>query len=621
MGRTKIALQHRRNKHEIDLLNQLSALSKGVLVFNATQKSRVLAVAKQYSFNLVAQAAQRFMVDVDTPDDEHWAAKNFSETVEQLAYVAQQKSVGDKTALSNAELAQDFCDTFGLDTDDANLLAEFISCSCDHHAHGKLGEISLSERGARGLVRNIRKYGLPAMKRVVTCYEETGDWPSAIEVLASQQTLPPTLQKNAELPSAPVESRESGKLQTAAMGFLDDGVLAETVRSEDGKFVFLTSAGRIQMTHEQKGQILAPPAGLEPFVRKGIMGQPQAGLFLPSAAEHGHSTNEVLSDIQKFLSEWVDAPQSWLQIASYYVLMTWVYDKFTVVPYLRFLGESGTGKTRLLEALSAISFRALLTNGNTSVAGLFRTIDILQGTVAIDESDFKNSSEQADIAKVFNNGYKANAPVIRAEGTSEGYAPTPFVVYGPKIIGTRKRFEDDAIESRCLTFETKRLELSQIHARSQLNDDFYRQANTLQNRLLGWRFDSFADVRVEEEPVRALKISPRLAEVAITMYSAVRDEEARRNILGFLERYYAHIQGDSTATFVMEALAQLEEEIRSPKGCLMSGITATVNAGRDPADSIHSRKIASIVRSLGKYRLERSRYGQVVLPADGKAEF
>ena len=53
-----------------------------------------------------------------------------------------------------------------------------------------------------------------------------------------------------------------------------------------------------------------------------------------------------------------------------------------------------------------------------------------------------------------NTGYqRIQGVVLRAGDRNSGFEPEVFRVYGPKVIATRKRFADWALESRCLTQE------------------------------------------------------------------------------------------------------------------------------------------------------------------------
>jgi hypothetical protein len=178
-------------------------------------------------------------------------------------------------------------------------------------------------------------------------------------------------------------------------------------------------------------------------------------VLLPSEPEEYSSEDELLREIESFIHRYVDVSPLFEKIASYYVLLTWVYDDFNELPYLRLRGEPGSGKTRFLLTVGSLCYKPIFASGASTVSPLFRILDSFRGTLVIDEGDFRLSDERAEIVKILNNGNSKGFPVLRSEATgSRGeFNPRAYEVYGPKLIATRSYFEDRALESRCLTEE------------------------------------------------------------------------------------------------------------------------------------------------------------------------
>jgi hypothetical protein len=86
-------------------------------------------------------------------------------------------------------------------------------------------------------------------------------------------------------------------------------------------------------------------------------------LLLPSAPEEYGSEQELVRDIQEYIRRYVDLTPAFERLASYYVLMSWVYDDFNEVPYLRVRGDYGTGKTRFLLVVGALCYRTAVARG------------------------------------------------------------------------------------------------------------------------------------------------------------------------------------------------------------------------------------------------------------------
>lgn len=54
-------------------------------------------------------------------------------------------------------------------------------------------------------------------------------------------------------------------------------------------------------------------------------------------------------------------------IAAHYVLLTWVYDAFSDLAYLRFRGDFGTGKTRALLTIGSLCYKPFFASGASTV--------------------------------------------------------------------------------------------------------------------------------------------------------------------------------------------------------------------------------------------------------------
>ena len=61
---------------------------------------------------------------------------------------------------------------------------------------------------------------------------------------------------------------------------------------------------------------------------------------------------DLFESVKQFIAQYVEVGDAgFLDVGATYVLLTWVYDKFNALPYLRALGDFNTGKTRLIETV------------------------------------------------------------------------------------------------------------------------------------------------------------------------------------------------------------------------------------------------------------------------------
>jgi hypothetical protein len=252
-------------------------------------------------------------------------------------------------------------------------------------------------------------------------------------------------------------------------------------------------------------------------------------VLLPSAVGEFDGKPALVEEVRAFIHRYVDLSPLYEDIAAHYVLLTWVHDAFNELPYLRFRGEYGTGKTRALLAIGSISYKSFFASGASTVSPIFHVLDAFGGTLVLDEADFRFSDATADLTKILNNGNMKGLPVLRTmTNRHRELNPQAFKVYGPKIIGMRESFADEALESRFLTEETGARALRadiDVH----LPEGMSVEARALRNRLLAWRFSARHKVGVD--PTRAVAgLSARGNQTALALLSLVDDEALRARI-------------------------------------------------------------------------------------------
>jgi hypothetical protein len=270
-------------------------------------------------------------------------------------------------------------------------------------------------------------------------------------------------------------------------------------------------------------------------------------VLLPSGPVEYGLKRELLADIQAFLHRYVDMSPLFEQIAAHYVLLTWVYDAFGELPYLRLRGDYGTGKTRGLLAIGSLCYRPFFASGASTTSPIFHTLNSFGGTLILDEADFPYSDARADLVKILNNGTVSGMPVLRTVvNRHKEFNPAAFKVFGPKIIAMRESFKDTALESRFLTEETGMRPLrSDIPI--QLPPTLKAEALTLRNRLLHFRFCEHA--RIKSDPSALVEgIEPRLNQTALSLLSVIDDPKLRADIQAWLVSQNERTIADRRAT-------------------------------------------------------------------------
>ncbi len=340
-----------------------------------------------------------------------------------------------------------------------------------------------------------------------------------------------------------------------------DGTILETVyRPEDRQTAFVLW---------RDGKWTTETTIAEDSLHRLVPYSPQNNLIrheavlLPSAPEEYGTEAELIAEIQSFIHRYVDVSPLFESIASYYVLLSWVYDGFNELPYLRLRGEPGSGKTRFLLTVGSLCYKPIFASGASTVSPLFRIIDSFQGTLIIDEGDFRLSDERAEIVKILNNGNARGFPVLRTEVSySREFNPKAYSVFGPKLVATRGFFEDRALESRCITEEMGQTRL-RADVPINLPAKHKTEALHLRNKLLLFRFRNLHRRQASEQLVDRT-IEPRLNQVFVPLLSIIEDPQARVDLQELARRYNREMISDRG----MDMEAQVLEVIRDMQGSL-----------------------------------------------------
>jgi len=244
------------------------------------------------------------------------------------------------------------------------------------------------------------------------------------------------------------------------------------------------------------------------------------------------------------------------EFTAFYVPFTYMYDGFMEVSYLRGLGDYGTGKTRFLKAVGMLCYRPIYMSGGSSAASIYHLLDLYRGTLVLNEGDFTQSDESSIIAKILNGGTERDESITRMRGSMENMTVEAYNVFGPKVIATRKEFNDYAIRSRCLTMEMVPMA---PHPRipQSLPPEKEEQDRYLRNLWTMYRMQNAQENIQVDQSQTDRNIEPRLNQITLSLLTTIKDEEARNNIKEFLRRYNERTRGERYEMFSARVLEGL----------------------------------------------------------------
>lgn len=283
---------------------------------------------------------------------------------------------------------------------------------------------------------------------------------------------------------------------------------------------------------ETDNHIIKPLPPSSPLIENKV-------IRLPSAIGEQISDAELLGRVRQFIHKYVDLPESIELISSYYVMMTWLFDKFYVLPYLRARGQSDSGKSRFVETVGELCMRPIFISGSTTPSPIFRAMTAWGGlTIAMDEADLPHAETSADWSQMLNSGYKADFRILRTAMSNGQATVEAFSGFGPKVLNMRGRFPDDATESRCLTWETSSGRGVRDDIPRIITDrDAYRaEAMAIRNALLRFRLQNLADITIIYNHDEMKDLPGRLVEIVTPLLSISRNPEFKAGIMAFVEK-------------------------------------------------------------------------------------
>lgn len=417
-----------------------------------------------------------------------------------------------------------------------------------------------------------------------------------------------------EQPSRDKNTETQRSLSTPSF-ILSDGTIGEMIY--DGVTtsfaVYRNGAWTIvdQVTADD-GQPLIPYSPQNNLIRHRVV-------LFPSAVQEYRDEQTLITDVQAFIHRYVDVSPLFERLSSYYVLFSWLYDDFNELPYLRLLGDTGSGKTRFLLAVGSLCYKPIFASGASTASPLFRVLDIFRGTLLIDEGDFPQSDEKAEIVKILNNGNARGIPVLRSEpvsSKSREYNPRAFHVFSPKIIGTRSLFEDRALESRCLTEEMGHRRVRE-DIPINLPNSFTQEATHIRNQLVLFRFRHKGRYTASEELVDRT-IEPRLNQVFVPLLSIIQDDRTRRDLKDMIRAYHRQYVSDRGMAIEAQILEVIADLMHKTDIITIKDIAYRFAEDHDGEYQykITPKWIGSVIRRKLHLRTERTREGYMITSSE-----
>ncbi|MDP2729557.1 MAG: DUF3854 domain-containing protein [Dehalococcoidales bacterium] len=287
------------------------------------------------------------------------------------------------------------------------------------------------------------------------------------------------------------------------------------VKKLDGSYAFahINGSGGVVLNSEAvSGRLRLIPRRLPEVDRQpiSIVGLPDENIENARLLE----PKELYGKVKSHIGKYVDLAELDLDLCTMYVLFTWFYRKVNTVAYLRFLADTGKGKTRGKKVIGDLCFYPLYASGASSFSGIARTQQQWRGTLVIDEADFAGEKEN-QITKYLNLGFERGQYYIlsdKQDPRSQDY----FDAFSPKVLAMREPFHDNATEGRLLSIAMH--ETSNLNIPIILSSSYYEEARVLRNELAMFALRHWDDIDATRMlSFDDLSIEPRLKQLAMPL--------------------------------------------------------------------------------------------------------
>jgi len=334
----------------------------------------------------------------------------------------------------------------------------------------------------------------------------------------------------------------------------------------------------------------------------------KGAVILPGQTRQYESEKKLLKQIRTHIHKYVDLDEKYEKLASWYIMMTWVYDELHTVPYLRAFGDTGTGKSRFLDVIGKICYKPIMISGAATPAPVFRLLEKWKGTLMIDEGDLKQSDEKNPLVKILNCGFERNKPVMRCDKDQPDTIET-HRVFGPKVISTRKRFHDKALESRCLTHTMQETDRTDIPV--ELPKDFYMEQSEIREKLLRYRLENKKKInRTKGQKVDLLKgkIEPRIRQ-SVRGFATVfhHNDEILGEIRAFLKEHQKELITERSTTWEGQIANTIYDILREEETVKNVKISSKKISERGENEKLTPQRVGQRLKTLN-IETERKRY-------------
>jgi len=324
------------------------------------------------------------------------------------------------------------------------------------------------------------------------------------------------------------------------------------------------------------------------------------------------SVTKLFEEIYGYLwDHWDYYDPAFYDVATSWVIATYLPEKWDFVAYLAAIGDKGTGKTRFLNCLTALVYRGWKAT-YFQEAPLFRAITAWHPTVLIDESETMTRKDKNTIQNLLNAGQKRGDTVPRCEekryGGTRTYDIKLFSVFGFKALAGTKMWLPTIQRRSFMAFCST--ETRKVKRRVDKN-----WAQELRRKLLQYRID-YIDEEFTETLPQIDKLTEELSggvyELCFSLFSVTprKKWDSLMKYANKEEQLRVDERGVTDMAEVFNAMIQIKGA--NTKIIKLKDIAAYLNRDRIMREMWKARDVGTFVSLLG-FKKKHMNSGNVVI--------
>jgi len=191
------------------------------------------------------------------------------------------------------------------------------------------------------------------------------------------------------------------------------------------------------------------------------------------------------------------------ELVALWTIGTYLTAIFRSYAYLGLSGVKRSGKSKVLDVLSLLSFNAI-NSADISDSSIYRLVDTLRATVLMDEAHvLEDRDRKAAQKNLLYCGYKRGKMVYRSDKTPRGIMPVGFELYSPKAWVTFKGAEE-ILADRSIPITMIRTDKPVGNVEVREDDPFWQETRDL---LYLWAMEHYEGVKREYD---TLELPPEI---------------------------------------------------------------------------------------------------------------